>query len=105
MTFWLHVVVMGLAWLAPFLLSWEILVPVYATVVLQFAIFDRCLLNKQHGFVETDDRIFYSEVLEKMGFQPDPRSVKTVVRRFLYPVLAALAVVWQWGLGNSPLLF
>ena len=104
LVFWAHVLVMALAWLAPFLFSWKIMVPVYAAVVLQFAVFGRCLLNKQHGFVETEDRIFYSEVLEKLGFHPQPRLVKTVVRRYLYPFLALVAVVWQWYLGFAAVL-
>lgn len=105
LTFWLHLFVMALAWLAPFLFSWKIVVPVYSVVVLQFAVFGRCLLNKQHGFVETKDRIFYSELLEKMGFYPNPRLVKIVVRRWLYPFLAVVALIWQWGLKVAPLLF
>ena len=99
LVFWAHVFVMALAWVAPFLFSWKILVPVYGAVMLQFAAFGRCLLNEQHGFVETEDRIFYSDVLEKMGFYPDPRLVKKLVRQYLYPLLAAMAVLWQWGLG------
>ena len=101
LVFWAHVFVMALAWVAPFLISWKILVPVYGAVMLQFALFGRCLMNEQHGFVETEDRIFYSEVLGKMGFHPDPRLVKRVVRRYLYVVLAAVAIIWQWGLGMA----
>ena len=103
LVFWAHVFVMGLAWVAPFLFSWKILVPVYGAVMLQFAVFGRCLMNEQHGFVETEDRIFYSDVLEKLGFYPDPRLVKKVVRRYLYLFLAAVAVIWQWGLGMAAL--
>lgn len=73
--------------------------------MLQFAIFGRCLMNERHGLVETGDRIFYTELLEKMGFRPDPRLVKIVVRRWLYPFLAGVALVWQWGLGRAPWLF
>ncbi len=101
LVFWAHVFVMGLAWVAPFLFSWKILLPVYAAVMGQFAVFGRCLMNEQHGFVETNDRIFYSEVLEKLGFHPEPRLVKRVVRRYLYFFLAAVAVFWQWGLDRT----
>lgn len=103
--FWAHVCVMALAWLAPFLFPWQILLPIYGAVMLQFAVFGRCLMNEQHGFVETEERIFYSEVLEKLGFYPDPRRVKQLVRRYLYPFLAVVAVLWQWGLGMETWLF
>ncbi len=105
LAFWLHLFVTGLAWCAPFLFSWQILVPVYGAVMVQFAIFGRCLLNEQHGLVESDDRIFYTDLLEKMGFRPDPRLVKILVRRWLYPFLAGVAVLWQWGLGMKPWLW
>ena len=54
LAFWLHLFVTGLAWFAPFLFSWKILLLVYGAVMLQFAIFGRCLLNEQHGLIESD---------------------------------------------------
>lgn len=103
--FWLHLFVTLLAWAAPFLFFWKWLVPVYGMVMLQFAVFGRCLMNEQHGLQEGEDQIFYTELLEKMGFRPNRRTVKHLVRRWLYPVLAAVTIAWQWGLGKPALLF
>lgn len=103
--FWLHLFVTLLAWVAPFLFSWKISLPVYGLVMLQFGVFGRCLMNEQHGLQEEDGRIFYTDLLEKMNFSPDRALVKFVVRRLLYPVLAIVALGWQVGLGNTPLLF
>jgi len=40
-----------------------------------------------------------------MGFNPNPRTVKVLVRQFLYPTLAAVTLIWQLWLGHAPLLF
>ena len=101
--FWLHLFVTLLAWVAPFLFSWKILLPAYSLVMLQFFLFGRCLMNEQHGLREEGDRIFYTDLLEKMNFKPDRARVKFLVRRLLYPALALVALGWQVALGNAPL--
>ncbi len=103
--FWLHLFITALAWVAPFLFSWQWSLPVYAAVMLQFAFFGKCLMNKEHQLAEDDHATFYSYLFEKMGFQPDRRRLKFYVRNVYYPVLATVAVVWQEVLGGKPLLF
>ncbi len=103
--FWLHLFVTLLAWVAPFLFSWKLSLPVYGMVMLQFSVFGRCLMNEQHGLREEDNRIFYTDLLEKMNFTPDRALVKYLVRRLLYPTLALVALGWQLLLGQEPLVF
>jgi hypothetical protein len=103
--FWLHVASVVATWLMPFLISWPIAVTIYAAVMIQFAIWGKCLMNEHHGLDERDGRIFYTDLLEKAGFNPNPQLVKTIVRRWLYPALAILSFSWQYLLVNSPLLF
>jgi hypothetical protein len=103
--FWLHLFVTLLAWVAPFLFSWKLSLPVYGLVMLQFGVFGRCLMNEQHGLREEDNRIFYTDLLEKMNFKPDRALVKYLVRKLLYPVLALVALGWQVVWGHAPLLF
>lgn len=103
--FWLHLLVTLLAWVAPFLFTWKLSLPVYSLVMLQFAVFGRCLVNEQHGLQEEGNQIFYTDLLEKMNFRPNRARVKFLVRSVLYPVLAAVALFWQVGLGYAPLLF
>lgn len=103
--FWLHLLSVIAAWMIPFLISWKICVVVYAVVMIQFAIWGKCLMNEHHGLDESDGRIFYTELLEKIGFQPNPYWVKTIVRQWLYPFLALVSVVWQLVLGHAPLWF
>jgi hypothetical protein len=103
--FGLHLLSVIATWLIPFLITWKIGVAVYAAVMIQFAIWGKCLMNEHHGLDESGGRIFYTELLEKIGFQPNPYLVKTIVRQWLYPILALVSIVWQVVLGNVPLLF
>lgn len=105
LAFWLHLAAVVATWVMPFLISWKIAVAVYAAVMIQFAVWGKCLMNEHHGLDETGGRIFYTDVLEKMGFSPDPWLVKTIVRKWLYPVLALVAIIWQVVLSHPPLLF
>ena len=103
--YWLHLLAVIATWVLPFLLTWKIAVAIYAAVVIQFAVFGKCLMNEHHGLAEEGDRIFYTDVLESMSFRPNYRFVKVLVRQVLYPVLAAFTLFWQLCLGNAPLLF
>lgn len=98
--FWVHLLAVISTWLLPFMVDWKLAVGVYAAVMLQFAVFGKCLMNEHHGLTEEGDRIFYTDVLERMGFHPDPKLVKLIVRKLLYPFLAAFTLVWQLWLGN-----
>jgi hypothetical protein len=103
--FWLHLFVTLLAWVAPFLFSWQWSLPVYAAVMLQFAVFGRCLVNKEHQLAENDHATFYSYLFEKLGFKPNRHRLKFYVRNVYYPVLATVAIVWQEVWEWKPLLF
>lgn len=101
----LHLLAVIATWLLPFMVSWKLAVLVYAAVVLQFAIFGKCLMNEHHGLKENGDRIFYTDFLEKLGFRPNEKRLKTFVRSYLYPSLAIVTLIWQVWMGNEPLLF
>ncbi|MBV6442049.1 MAG: hypothetical protein DYG98_02180 [Haliscomenobacteraceae bacterium CHB4] len=103
--FWLHLMITVAAWVAPFLFSWQWSVPVYAAVMVQFAVFGRCLVNEHHDLSEDDNVTFYSHLFERMGFRPDRRRLKFYVRKVCYPVLAAFSILWQEVLNIEPLLF
>lgn len=105
LVFGFHLATTLLAWVAPFLIDWRLLTLIFGTVMAQFRIFRRCLLNGQHGLEETDETTFYSHLIERMGWRPNRRLVKTFVRVYLYPALTTTAILWQYVLGNAPLLF
>ncbi|MCB0530712.1 MAG: hypothetical protein H6574_03575 [Lewinellaceae bacterium] len=103
--FGLHLLIALSAWFIPFLISWQLTVLIFGVVILQHAVFGRCLGMDTHGVSEEDGSTFYSHVFERMGFQPNKKLVRFVVRKLLYSFLAAVAVLWQYVLGHAPLLF
>ena len=106
LAFWFHLFITALSWFAPFLFTWYLPIAVYILVLLQFAVFDRCVLNKEHALSDADeDSTFYAFIIEAVGFKPDRKRVKRFVRWYLYFILTATTLIWQLGLGNAPLLF
>jgi hypothetical protein len=103
--FWFHLFITVLAWVAPFLFSWPLVVTAYGIIFLQFRVFGRCLLNAQHELTDERDSTFYAYLLEACGIHWDRRRVKNFVHRYLYVIFAAVAWLWQAYLGHPPLLF
>jgi len=103
--FTFHLIVTLGAWFIPFLFSWPYVLFVLGAVMLQFAIFGKCLVNEHHNLEEIDHETFYSDIMERLGMQPNRKRVKFLVRRVLYPTLSVVAIVWQVVLGNAPLWF
>jgi len=103
--FSLHLFIAIAAWFIPFLVSWKITVPIFGIVILQHAVFGRCLGMDTHGVSEEDGSTFYSHVMERMGFHPNKRAIRFVVRKLLYGALALATLIWQVMLEHPPLLF
>jgi hypothetical protein len=104
--FWFHVFITSLAWVGPFLFSWQIMLVAYSIILLQFLVFDKCLLNAEHDLTQSEDATFYSYLFEAVGMKNLNRPlIKIIVRRYLYFILGAFTVCWQVYLGNEALLF
>jgi hypothetical protein len=104
--FWFHVFITSLAWVGPFLFSWQIMVGAYTIILLQFFFFDKCLLNAKHDLTVSEDATFYSYLFEAVGMKNINRPlIKVIVRRYLYFILGAFSYFWQEILGFEALLF
>lgn len=103
--FLLHCVFAFGAFFIPFLVSWEITVPVLLITILQHIVFGRCLLLSKHGVSEEDGSTFFSDFFERLGFQPNKNIIRFIVRKLLYSILTIITIVWQVILGNEPLWF
>jgi hypothetical protein len=103
--FWFHLFITLLGWVAPFLVSWYVILPIYAILILQFIFLKKCILNKAHDVGEEDNITFYAVVFELMGFKPNRAQLKFYVRKVFYPALSAFTLFWQLGLGIKPLWF
>lgn len=100
-----HLTLLLLTWVAPFWFSWPLVLLAYGMVQLQFFVFGRCLMNKGHALSEENDATFYGYLLDKLGFQFNPRVLKIWVRRWIYVGLGIVAVWWQVVLGYAPVFF
>ena len=70
--FWFHVFITSLAWVGPFLFSWYLMLTAYAIILLQFLVFDKCLLNSKHELTDSEDATFYSYLFENaVKYSPD----------------------------------
>jgi uncharacterized membrane protein (DUF4010 family) len=103
--FWFHLILTILALTGPFLFSWYLMVPAYLIVLLQFAVFKKCLMNDTHDLDDGEDATFYSTLFESMGFSPNRKVLKLIVRRYLYIVMSIVTLAWQLWLGHAPILF
>ncbi|WP_417590139.1 hypothetical protein [Owenweeksia hongkongensis] len=104
-SFWFHLFITILAWIGPFLFSWYLMVAAYLIVILQFMVFDKCLLNAKHDLKTEGDATFYSYLFEQMGMEMDRPRLKKFVRIYLYPILGAFTVLWQLYFGFEAILF
>ncbi len=100
-----HLIITALSWVAPFLVSWYLIVPVYLLVMIQFMIFGRCLVNDAHDLKHNGEDTIYSFALEACGIQVNKPRLYFFVRKLLYPFLITVTLVWQLGLGIEALWF
>ena len=101
--FWLHFALIVVAWVGPFLFDWYLMVAGYGVVMIQFAIFNRCLMNNKHDLAEDGDMTFYAQLLEAAGFQFSRKRVKQIVRPWIYVFLSAFVITLQVLAGYTPL--
>ena len=93
--FFVHLFVTILSWIGPFLVDWWLMWIAYGIVLLQFLVFDRCLMNAGHNIAEDKDFTFYAYLLEKMHIHFPRKPLKIFVRSYLYLCLGAFAYILQ----------
>lgn len=90
--FWAHLLLVVLAWMGPFIADWYILAVAYGLVLVQFLVFNRCLMNAHHHLEENDNyNTFYAQLLESVGIHLPRKPLKRFVRTWLYMLLGVLA--------------
>lgn len=103
--FWFHLAISLMGPFALFLVSWYLIIPVYAGIYIQFVFFNRCLMNEKHNLSDGTENTIFSYFIEQLGWQHDTARVTFFVRKLMYPILILITVFWQIILDNSPLLF
>lgn len=100
--FWVHLFITIMAWVGPFVINWWVMVAIYGIVLLQFVVFNRCLMNAGHELDEGEGITFYAFLLEKLGFHFPRVPLKRFVRGWLYAWLSAGVMVLQLVIGYDP---
>ncbi|MEZ4894761.1 MAG: hypothetical protein R2778_17325 [Saprospiraceae bacterium] len=77
---------------------------VYAAVMIQFAIFGKCLMNEHHGTAEVDDRIFYHEFWSRL-VSDSAVADSSFCAEIAVSGACLFTLVWQLFLGHEPLIF
>ncbi|MBK7426969.1 MAG: hypothetical protein IPI60_08030 [Saprospiraceae bacterium] len=103
--FWFHLVISLIGPFAPFLVSWYLIIPVYAGIYVQFLFFNRCLMNEKHSLSDGTENTIFSYFFEMLGWHHNKARVTFFVRKLMYPILILITIIWQLLLDKSPLLF
>ncbi|MFN7014866.1 MAG: hypothetical protein ACK4ON_11420, partial [Bacteroidia bacterium] len=74
---------------------WWVMCIIYGVVLLQFAVFNRCLMNAGHHIEEDKDFTFYAYLLEKLNIHFPRKPLKTFVRSYLYAFLGLFSYLLQ----------
>lgn len=88
-----HIIVIVLAYTAPFWLDWRLVAAGVVLNYIQILIFKGCVLS--HAQFEDKKQTFHEWYLRKFGLQPN-RTILNFVLRYIIPfVLLAIAVLYQ----------
>lgn len=103
--FWLHLALIILAYLSPFLINWKIILLGIILLWIEYAVFQGCPLTHAQIGKKDKEITFYTIYLEKMGFNFERKIVKNFFRNIMPFIVLAVAILWQVILGKNPLLF
>lgn len=103
--FILHIFIIVLVYLSPFLLSWKIILFFIGLYYLQLLIFGNCILTIKQFKEKNRDTTLYSYILNKLGFNPDKRKVRIAVDYFIPWIILAISLVWQTVLNHDAFLW
>lgn len=102
--FWLHLILIILAYLSPFLVSWWLISIGILVLWIQYFLVKGDLIT-QAQFGKDPEMTFYTPYLEKMGFKFNRRSFLVFIRYIMPLIVLTVALIWQVWLGNRPFWF
>ena len=102
--FWIHLVLIILVWLSPFLLSWYIILFFILLYHFQLFVFGDCILTKRQFKNRKRSETFYSYYLSKMGMRINKKRLVFFLDYVLPIILFFVSYVIQ-KFGFRPFLF
>ena len=103
--FWVHLAIIILIYLLPFLFDWKIVLGILILYLLQIKIFGSCVLTIAQFKDKTRRSGFYYYYLTKLGFKLNQKRVNFTVTYIIPTVIFITALVWQILLSKVPLFF
>ena len=103
--FWIHLILIILAWTSPFWLSWKIIIFFIVLMYIQVIIFKGCILTIAQFNKDKEKKMtMYTFILEKMGFKVNRMFIKRL-SRFVFPIIIIIvSLIWQVLLNNQVFL-
>ncbi len=101
--FWIHLLLVVLAYLSPFLFNWKLILVSIVFLFAQYAMIGGCVLNKIQ-FGNTKDVTFLYPYLKMIGLDLNPKKFKIFIRYYLPFILFFISIIWQVVLNKNPLL-
>ena len=103
--FYIHLIFQLFSSLAPFLLSWPIILLMILVMQIQFYWLGGCILNRWQFPEIKEDIIFTQVYLNKMGLHINPDKMRIIMRYIIPLAIFVGAFVWQQIYNHPPLLF
>ena len=101
--FWIHIVLLILAYLSPLFVDWKIIVSGVILLQIQYWLIDGCYLT--HLEMGKDkNQVFVWYYLQKLYPNLNPKTTKFTVRIIIPILLVIFALLLQTKLGLAPLL-
>ena len=105
-TFWIHLIMVLIAYLSWTLFSWYYILVGIIIVRLSHFCFNGCIVTIKEFGKETDETTFIGYYLQKWGIiKRNTRKVKWFIRNISPVIIFILAIIWQVLLGLKPLIF
>ena len=88
--FWIHLIIVLLAWASPFYLSWKIILALVIVFYLQLFVIRDCILN-----TEKRETTICIPILKNLGFKVNKKKL-VILSDYIFPWLIILvAILWQ----------
>lgn len=101
--FWIHLFLILIYYLSPFLFNWKIVIFIVVLILLQYRFLGDCFLTKLE--FKKEDKAFFQHYLEKIGINISKRQVDFIATYIVPFVLPTIAIIWQVLLKHRPWIF
>ena len=103
-TFWLHLILILIAYSSPFLFSWKLILFGVVILLIQFLVLKQCVLTTAQ-FGDEKYITFYTLYLEMLGFKFKRKNLYILMRYIMPFIVLLISLIWQILLNHKPIIF